>query len=190
MCAAPYYNDNEFAGVAGIGCDITTWYNLLVKTVVSEGRTCFILWYAFKKLRKVGLFVADTVNEKKYLDSLFYSISIDSAPIKNKFEKFFVAKNMKITIEISKEQRFQVCKRFGCSEEKFFMSAYGLLLARFAGSDEVFFTATDMKKIPVSLNLSPEQSIADYLKNLSEQIERSREIISTPYEEIAKNRCS
>ena len=42
-CAAPYYNGNEFAGVVGIGCDITTWYNLLVKTVVSEGRTCFIL---------------------------------------------------------------------------------------------------------------------------------------------------
>lgn len=42
-CAAPYYNGNEFAGVVGIGCDIITWYNLLVKTVVSEGRSCFIL---------------------------------------------------------------------------------------------------------------------------------------------------
>lgn len=42
-CAAPYYNGNEFAGVVGIGCDITTWYNLLVKTVINEGRSCFIL---------------------------------------------------------------------------------------------------------------------------------------------------
>ena len=42
-CAAPYYNGNEFAGVVGIGCDITTWYDLLVKTVLNEGRTCFIL---------------------------------------------------------------------------------------------------------------------------------------------------
>ena len=42
-CAAPYYNGNDFAGVVGIGCDITTWYDLLVKTVINEGRDCFIL---------------------------------------------------------------------------------------------------------------------------------------------------
>ena len=108
----------------------------------------------------------NTAVEKKYLDSLFHSVSVDSAPIKDKFEKFFVAKRVEASIEISKEQRSQICKRFGCSEEKFFMGAYGLLLARFAGADEVFFTATDTKKIPVSLNLSPEQSIADYLKKI------------------------
>lgn len=42
-CAAPYYKGNDFAGVVGIGCDIATWYDLLVKTVVNEGRSCFIL---------------------------------------------------------------------------------------------------------------------------------------------------
>lgn len=42
-CAAPYYDGNEFAGVVGIGSDITTWYDLLIKTVISEGRSCFIL---------------------------------------------------------------------------------------------------------------------------------------------------
>ena len=119
--------------------------------------------------------MADTVSEKKYLDYLFHSVSVDSAPIKDKFEKYFVAKSVKISIEILKEQRSQ----------KFFMGAYGLLLARFAGADEVFFTATDTKKIPVYLTLSPEQSIADYLKNLSEQVERSRGIISTSYQKRA-----
>ena len=42
-CAAPYYDGKDFAGVVGIGCDITTWYDLLFKIVVSEGRDCFIL---------------------------------------------------------------------------------------------------------------------------------------------------
>ena len=42
-CAAPYYDGNDFAGVAGIGCNISTWYDLLVKNTVKEGRICFIL---------------------------------------------------------------------------------------------------------------------------------------------------
>ena len=42
-CAAPYYANNNFAGVVGIGCDINTWYNLLVKSTVKEGREGFIL---------------------------------------------------------------------------------------------------------------------------------------------------
>lgn len=80
----------------------------------------------------------------------------------------------------------QKCERLHCSEEIFFMGAYALLLARFVGADEVLFAATGTKKFPVILNLSPEQNLADYLKNLREQIERSREIICTPYEEIVK----
>ncbi len=35
------------------------------------------------------------------------------------------------------------------------------------------------------MNLSPEQSLADYLKILREQVDRSREKISTPYEKIS-----
>ena len=117
--------------------------------------------------------------EAKYLDSIFRGVSVDSAPIKDMFGKNFVAKKFMTPFEFSNGQ-------FDCSAENFFMGAYGLLLARFAGADEVFFTATGAKKIPVYLNFSPEQNLADYLKSLREQIERSREIICTPYEEIAK----
>ncbi|MBQ6006563.1 MAG: amino acid adenylation domain-containing protein [Selenomonadaceae bacterium] len=127
-----------------------------------------------------------TEAEKLYLDSIFRGVSVDSAPIKDTFEKFFVAKDFKISVELSKEQLRQACKKLDCSEEKFFMGAYSLLLARFAGADEVFFAAAADKKIPVYLNLSPEQNLADYLKNLREQVDRSREIISAPYEEISE----
>ncbi len=119
------------------------------------------------------------MTEAEYLDSVFRGVSVDSAPIKDAFGKSFVAKKFMTPFEFSNGQ-------FDCSEENFFMGAYALLLARFAGADEVFFTATSDKKIPVYLNFSPEQNLADYLKNLREQIERSREIICTPYEEIAK----
>ncbi len=130
--------------------------------------------------------MAEIVAEKQYLDSLFRGVAVNSAPIRDNFGKNFVAKILKVSVEISKEQLRRACERLNCSEEKFFMGAYGLLLARFAGADEVLFTATSAKKIPVYLNFLPEQSLADYLKTLSEQIENSREIISTPYEEIAK----
>lgn len=42
-CVTPYYKDNEFAGVAGIGCNIDSWYDILVKNAVREGRECFVL---------------------------------------------------------------------------------------------------------------------------------------------------
>ena len=134
---------------------------------------------ALLKERQVDLFMTEA--EKLYLDSIFRGVSVDSAPIKDTFEKIFVAKNFKISVELSKEQLRQACDKLDCSEEKFFMGAYSLLLARFAGADEVFFTAAADKKIPVYLTLSPEQNLADYLKNLREQVDRSREIISAPY---------
>ena len=123
---------------------------------------------------------------KKYLDSVFHGVSIDSAPIKDNFGKNFVAKNFSAPLEISAEQLKKFCLQFNCSEENFFMGAYALLLARFSGADEVFFAAAGKKKIPVFLSLSPDQSLADYLKILREQLERSREIICTPYEKIVE----
>ena len=127
-----------------------------------------------------------TANEKQYMDSIFCGLSTDSAPIKDTFEKFFVAKNLKMPLKISKEQLKQACERLSCSEENFFMGAYGLLLARFAGADEVLFAATGTKKIPVALNFSPDQNISDLIKILRDQVNRSREIIQTPYEKIAE----
>ena len=130
--------------------------------------------------------MAETANDKQYIDSIFRGVSVDSAPIKDASGKSFVAKNLTVPLEISDGQLRQICGRVGCSAEIFFMGAYSILLARFAGADEVFFAVTADKKIPVYLNLSPEQNIADYLKTLSDQVERSRATISTPYEEIAK----
>ena len=127
-----------------------------------------------------------TTNEKQYTDSIFCGLSTDSAPIKDTFEKFFVAKNLKMPLKISKEQLKQACARLSCSEENFFMGAYGLLLARFAGADEVLFAATGTKKIPVALNFSPDQNISDLIKILRDQVNRSREIIQTPYEKISE----
>ena len=124
--------------------------------------------------------------EKKYLDSLFRGISVDSLPIKDTFGKCSAAKDLKVSLEISKEQINEDCKRFDCSEEIFFMGAYALLLARFVGSDEVLFAATNMKKIPVALTFSFDQSISDLIKNLRDQVNRSREVIGMPYEKIAE----
>ena len=106
-------------------------------------------------------------------------------PIEDTFEKIFVAKNLKVILGFSKEQLNQACRRLDCSEENFFMGAYALLLARFSGAVEVFFIARGEKEIPLYLNLTPEQSVADYMKILSEQMDRSCEIICTPYEEIS-----
>jgi len=128
----------------------------------------------------------ETTREKQYLDSLFRGVSVDSAPIKDTFEKNFVSKSFVMPLEISKADLQKICVRFDCSKENFFMGAYSILLARFASADEVFFTATDSKKIPLYLTFSPDQKISDYLKILHEQIECSREIISTPYNEIDK----
>ena len=125
-------------------------------------------------------------NEKKYLDSIFRGVSVDSAPIKDAFGKNFVAKKFSAPLEIFGDRLSKICRRLDCSEENFFMGAYALLLARFSGADEVFFAAAGKKKIPVFLNFSPDQTVADYLKNLREQLERSREIICTPYEEISE----
>ena len=82
--------------------------------------------------------MTETIAEKQYLDSLFLGVTVDSLPIKDTFEKIFVAKNLKVTLGFSKEQLNQACRRLDCSEENFFMGAYGLLLARFSGADEVF----------------------------------------------------
>ena len=70
------------------------------------------------------------------------------------------------------------------------MGAYGLLLAKFSGADEFFLAVTNSKKIPVFISFSSDQSINDYLKILSEQVEQSSAIITTPYEKLAKNVCS
>ena len=125
-------------------------------------------------------------NEKSYLDSLFRGVAVDSAPIKDVFDKHFSAKSLSVSLKFSKEQLRQVCIRFHCTAENFFMGTYALLLARFTGADEVLFTVTGAKKIPVYSNFLPEQNLSDYLRALGEQIEHSCEIISTPYEEIAK----
>ena len=122
-------------------------------------------------------------NDKNYLDSLFKGFSVDSLPIKDKFGQAFIGKNLKLCIE--KEQVNSACRKFDCSGEIFLMGAYGLLLARFAGADEVLFSATGTKKIPVALNFSSEQNISDLIKNLGEQVEHSCEVIETPYEEIS-----
>ena len=130
--------------------------------------------------------MTDTANEKFYFDSIFCGVSVDSAPIRDAFGENFISKNFKVTLEFSNEQLRQACTRLNCSEENFFMGVYALLLARFAGADEVFFAATSTKKIPVFLNLSSDQNIADYLKVLREQVNRSRETIAAPYEDLAK----
>ena len=125
-------------------------------------------------------------SEKKYLDSLFRGFSVESLPIKDTFEKTFVAKKVIVPVETLEEQLDQSCERFHCSKEIFFMSAYALLLARFAGADEVLFAATGAKKFPVALTFSPDQNISDFVKNLRDQVARSREIIETPYEKISE----
>ena len=89
--------------------------------------------------------------EKQCLDSLFRGFSVESLPIRDNFGKSFVAKDLKLPLEISKEQLNQACERFDCSAEILMMSAYVLLLARFAGADEVLFAATNTKKIPVAV---------------------------------------
>ena len=125
-------------------------------------------------------------NEKQYLDSIFRGVSVDSTPIKDTFGKIFVAKQFTIPFEISDEQLEQILSQFNCSEENFFMGAYGLLLARFSGADEFFLAVITSKKIPVFMGFSPDQNINDYLKILSEQVEQSSKIITTTYEEIAE----
>jgi len=125
-------------------------------------------------------------NEKQYLNTIFRGVSVNSMPIKDTPEGFSVAKNLEIKLEISKEQLEKACGRLDCSEEIFFMGAYGLLLARFAGADEVFFVAAADKKIPVYVTFSQEQTTANFFKLLSNQLEKSREIICSPYENIAK----
>lgn len=87
--------------------------------------------------RRAGLLISMN-SEKQYLDSLFGGFSVDSLPIEDTFEKNFATKNLKVTLGFSKEQLNQACRRLDCSEENFFMGAYGLLLARFSGADEVF----------------------------------------------------
>ena len=125
-------------------------------------------------------------NERQYLDSIFRGVSVDSTPIKDTFGKNSVAKQFTIPFEFFDEQLGQVLSKFNCSEENFFMGAYGLLLARFSGADEFFLAVMTSKKIPVFMSFSPDQNINDYLKILSEQVEQSSKIITTPYEEIAE----
>ena len=126
------------------------------------------------------------IMELKYSDSLFRGFSVDSLPMKDTFGKCFEAKDLKVLLDTSKEQLNQACERFDCSEEILLMSAYSLLLARFAGADEVLFAATSTKKIPVAVTFSLDQNISDLIKNLRDQINRSREVIETPYEKIAE----
>ena len=125
-------------------------------------------------------------SEKNYLNSIFRGVSVISVPVKDTFEKNFVARNLKSTIEFSEGHLQKACEKLECSAENFFMGAYGLLLGRFAGAEEVLFAAVGEKKIPVFLSFSPEQSVADLLKILREQVERSREKISMPYEKISE----
>ena len=124
--------------------------------------------------------------EKNYTDSLFRGFSVDSLPVRDTFGKCFAAKNLKIPLEISKEQLNRACKRFNCSEEILLMSEYALLLARFSGADEVLFASISDKKIPVAFTFSFDQNIADFIKNLRDQVNRSRETIETSYEKIAE----
>ena len=42
-CAAPYYQNEEFAGVVGIGINISAWYKRVMKLLHQEGRIGFIL---------------------------------------------------------------------------------------------------------------------------------------------------
>ncbi len=87
-------------------------------------------------------------SEKIYLDSLFRGVSVISAPVKDTFEKNFAAKNFKTPLDFSGDRLSKAFERLGCSAENFFMGAYSLLLARFAGADEVFFAAAGEKKFP------------------------------------------
>ncbi len=122
----------------------------------------------------------------EYLDSLFKGFSADSLPIRDSFEKIFRAKSLAVPVENLPAKIQLASERFNCPPEIFLMGAYGLLLARFAGADEVLFAAESDKKIPVALNFSSEQNISDVIKNLRDQVERSREVIETPYEKIAE----
>ena len=42
-CTAPYYDGDNFAGIVGIGVNVSSWYKDVVKVIHSEGNTCFIL---------------------------------------------------------------------------------------------------------------------------------------------------
>ena len=42
-CAAPYYSGKDFAGVVGIGCDMGSWYDLLINDVIPKGGLAFLL---------------------------------------------------------------------------------------------------------------------------------------------------
>ena len=42
-CTAPYYEGNNFAGVIGVGVNVFSWYEEVVKAIHNEGNTCFIL---------------------------------------------------------------------------------------------------------------------------------------------------
>lgn len=125
-------------------------------------------------------------DEKNYLNSLFLGVSVDSAPLRDVFEKNFTAKTFKMSFENLHEQIKQACKKFNCSEEIFFMDAYALLLAKFSCAEEVLISAENEKNFPVFITFSSDLKISDSVKNLQEQIKNSREIIQTPCEEIFK----
>lgn len=145
---------------------------------------------------------ADFINAKKYYNDVFGVLDCDSTPIRDKNEDI---KNTKKIIRVldSIEENEVRCfaKKNGIKTSTIFNAVFGFLLAKQTGAKEclysTIFNGRDeriansygmfVKTLPVYCNISETDDIAEYLKNVDNEIAKSRENSIYSYADVCSD---
>lgn len=90
-------------------------------------------------------------------------------------------------LAVSKENIQSLLKRFSCTEDTLFQAAWGLLLATYGAEDKASWCTQRGRTLPVFLQAKGEESLADLLAALEEQLETAESCENYSYEDAVKD---